>query len=248
MSGHSKWATIKHKKGIADAKRGQAFTKLIKEISVAAKMGGSDPDSNARLRTAIIKARADNMPKDNIERAIKKGAGEMEGSTYYELTYEGYAPGGVALIVDTLTDNKNRTAADVRSTLTKLGGSLGTSGSVSYLFQTKGVITYDASTYSEDDIFEAALDLGAEDVSNTGDVIELVTEASDFVSALEGMQQKGFTESSAEVTKIADTTVSLDLEKTRKVLKIIERLEDLDDVQSVASNLDIPEDYTDEDE
>ena len=151
MSGHSKWATIKHKKGIADQKRGQKFTKLIKEISVAARMGGADPDMNAALRTAILKARAENMPKDNIERAIKKGSGEMGNAVFMELVYEGYAPGGVAIIVDTLTDNKNRTAADVRSTLTKLGGSLGSTGCVSYMFQTKGVITYDASKYSEDE-------------------------------------------------------------------------------------------------
>lgn len=248
MSGHSKWATIKHKKGLADARRGQTFTKLIKEISVAAKMGGSDPDSNARLRTAILKARADNMPKDNIERAIKKGAGEMEGSTFYELTYEGYAPGGVAVIIDALTDNKNRTAADVRSTLTKLGGSLGTTGSVSYLFQTKGLIAYDADTYTEDQILEAALELGAEDVSVTGDVIEVVTDPGDFVAVLEGMQKAGFTESSAEIAKIADTTVSLDQERTRKVIKIIERLEELDDVQHVYTNLDIPDDFTADDE
>ena len=150
MSGHSKWATIKHKKGIADAKRGQAFTKLIKEITVCAKMGGPDPESNARLRTAILKARAENMPKDNIERAIKKGSGELGASTFYELTYEGYAPGGVAIIIDTLTDNKNRTASDVRSTLTKLGGSLGATGCVSYMFQTKGIITYSTEKYTED--------------------------------------------------------------------------------------------------
>ncbi|MDX9938877.1 MAG: YebC/PmpR family DNA-binding transcriptional regulator [Sphaerochaetaceae bacterium] len=248
MSGHSKWATIKHKKGIADAKRGQKFTKLIKEISVAAKMGGSDPESNARLRTAMLKARADNMPKDNIERAIKKGAGEMDGSVYYELTYEGYAPGGVALIIDTLTDNKNRTAADVRSTLTKLGGSLGTSGSVAYMFQTKGIITYDGEQYTEDQILESALELGAEDISSSSGVIEVVTDPSDFNTVLEGMQGAGFSESSAEVSKIADTTVSLDDEKIRKVLKIIERLEELDDVQQVSSNLDIPDDFNDEEE
>lgn len=248
MSGHSKWATIKHKKGLADAKRGQMFTKLIKEISIAAKMGGGDPDSNARLRTAILKARADNMPKDNIERAIKKGAGEMDGATYYELTYEGYAPGGVALIIDTLTDNKNRTAADVRSTLTKLGGSLGTSGSVAYMFQTKGVISYDASSYTEDQILEAALELGAEDISASSDVIEIITDPGDFATVLEGMQAVGFTESSAEVSKIADTNVSLDDEKTRKVLRIIERLEDLEDVQQVSSNLEIPDDFTDDEE
>ncbi|PKL13190.1 MAG: YebC/PmpR family DNA-binding transcriptional regulator [Spirochaetae bacterium HGW-Spirochaetae-8] len=248
MSGHSKWATIKHKKGLADAKRGQSFTKLIKEISVATKMGGSDPDSNARLRTAILKARADNMPKDNIERAIKKGAGEMEGSTYYELTYEGYAPGGVAIIIDTLTDNKNRTAADVRSTLTKLGGSLGATGSVSYMFQTKGIITYDPAVHTEDEILEAALDLGAEDVTTSDDVIEVVTAPSDFGTVLEGMQAAGFNQTSAEVSKIAETTVSLDHEKIKKVLRIIERLEELDDVQLVSSNLDIPDDFSDDEE
>jgi YebC/PmpR family DNA-binding regulatory protein len=248
MSGHSKWATIKHKKGLADAKRGQAFTKLIKEISVATKMGGSDPDSNARLRTAILKARSDNMPKDNIERAIKKGAGEMEGSTYYELTYEGYAPGGVAIIIDTLTDNKNRTAADVRSTLTKLGGSLGATGSVSYMFQTKGVITYDMATYTEDAILEAALELGAEDVTSSDDIIEVITAPGDFGPVLEGMQNAGFEQTSAEVSKIADTTVSLEPDKTKKVLRIIERLEELDDVQLVSSNLDIPDDFSDDEE
>ena len=162
MTGHSKWATIKHKKGLADAKRGQKFTKLIKEISVAAKMGGPDPESNARLRTAMLKARTENMPKDNIERAIKKGSGEMDASVFYELTYEGYAPGGVALIIDTLTDNKNRTASDVRSTLTKSGGTLGASGCVSYMFQTKGIIAYDANKYTEEQIFEVALENGAD--------------------------------------------------------------------------------------
>lgn len=246
MSGHSKWATIKHKKGLADAKRGQKFTKLIKEITVAAKMGGGDPDSNARLRTAILKARAENMPKDNIERAIKKASGEDANTTFYELTYEGYAPGGVAIIIDTLTDNKNRTAADVRSTLTKLGGSLGATGCVSYMFQTKGVITYDGNKYTEDQIFEAALENGAEDVSADGDVIEVTTSAADFASVLEAMQAAGFEQDSADVNKIADTTVSLDKEKAAKVMRIVERLEDLEDVQQVSTNLDLPDDYEEE--
>lgn len=248
MSGHSKWATIKHKKGLADAKRGQKFTKLIKEISVAAKIGGSDPESNAQLRTAILKAKIENMPKDNIERAIKKGAGEMGDSTYYELTYEGYAPGGVALIIDTLTDNKNRTAADVRSTLTKLGGSLGSTGSVAYMFQTKGIITYEEETYTEDQILEAAIELGAEDISTSEGIIEVITAPSDFATVLEGMQEANFTESSAEVTKIADLMVSLDNERTAKVLRIIDKLEELDDVQLVSSNLEIPDDYYDNEE
>ena len=246
MSGHSKWATIKHKKGIADQKRGQKFTKLIKEISVAARMGGADPDMNAALRTAILKARAENMPKDNIERAIKKGSGEMGNAVFMELVYEGYAPGGVAIIVDTLTDNKNRTAADVRSTLTKLGGSLGSSGCVSYMFQTKGVITYDASKYSEDEIFNAALENGAEDVTNEDGVIEVTTSPADFGSVLEAMQAAGFEQDSADVSRIADQTVTLDKEKAQKVMNIVERLEDLDDVQSVATNLELPDDFDEE--
>ena len=246
MSGHSKWATIKHKKGIADQKRGQKFTKLIKEISVAARMGGPDPDMNAALRTAILKARAENMPKDNIERAIKKGSGEMGNAVFMELVYEGYAPGGVAIIVDTLTDNKNRTAADVRSTLTKLGGSLGSSGCVSYMFQTKGVITYDATKYSEDEIFNAALENGAEDVSTEDGVIEVTTSPADFGSVLEAMQAAGFEQESADVSRIADQTVTLDKEKAQKVMNIVERLEDLDDVQSVATNLELPDDFDEE--
>ena len=208
MSGHSKWATIKHAKGIADAKRGQKFTKLIKEITVAAKQGGTDPNSNAALRTAILKAKAENMPKDNIERAIKKASGEGSSSTYFELAYEGYAPGGVAIIVDTLTDNKNRTAADVRSTLTKLGGSLGATGCVSYMFQTKGVITYDAEKYTEEQIFEAALENGAEDVSTSDGVIEVTTSPADFAAVLEAMQAAGFEQTSADIQKIADQTVT----------------------------------------
>ena len=245
MSGHSKWATIKHKKGIADQTRGQKFTKLIKEISVAARMGGADPDMNAALRTAILKARAENMPKDNIERAIKKGSGEMGNAVFMELVYEGYAPGGVAIIVDTLTDNKNRTAADVRSTLTKLGGSLGASGCVSYMFQTKGVITYDGSKYTEDEIFSAALENGAEDVTNEDGVIEVTTSPADFGSVLEAMQAAGFEQESADVSRIADQTVTLDKEKAQKVMNIVERLEDLDDVQSVATNLELPDDFED---
>ncbi len=245
MSGHSKWATIKHKKGIADAKRGQKFTKLIKEITVAAK-AGADPEGNARLRTAILKAKADNMPKYNIDRAIKKGSGELANATYYELTYEGYAPGGVAVIIDTLTDNKNRTAADVRSTLTKLGGSLGATGCVSYMFQTKGIITYDASKYTEDQIFEAALENGAEDVSAEDGIIEVTTSQADFAQVLEAMQAAGFEQESADVTRVADQMVQLDNEKAQKVMNIVSRLEDLDDVQQVSTNLELPDDYQEE--
>ena len=246
MSGHSKWATIKHAKGIADQKRGQKFTKLIKEISVAAKMGGPDPNTNSALRTAILKARAENMPKDNIERAIKKGTGEDGAAAYLELTYEGYAPGGVAIIVDTLTDNKNRTAADVRSALEKLGGSLGTSGCVSYKFKKKGIITYDGSKYSEDDIFNAALEAGAEDVSNDDGIFTVTTDPGDFSTVLEAMQAAGFEQDSADINKIPDTYTPVDKERAQKVLNIVDRLEDLDDVQQVSTDMELPEDFVPE--
>ncbi len=243
MSGHSKWATIKHKKGAADAKRGKIFTKLIKEITVAAKLGGGDEEANPRLRTAIIKAKSANMPKDNIERAIKKGTGDLDGVTYSELTYEGYGPGGVALLIDTLTDNKNRTAADVRSQLTKGGGTLGTTGCVAYLFKKKGIVAFDSSKYSEDDIFAAALDAGAEDVSTEGDSIEVITEPDDFEAVVNALTDAGFEHTMADVSMIPDNTVSLDNDKTAKALKLIERMEDIDDVQSVSTNLEIPDDF-----
>ena len=180
MSGHSKWATIKHKKGAMDAKRGQLFTKLIKEITVAARMGGGDLESNARLRTAVLKAKDANMPKDNIDRAIKKGTGDLEGVNYTEITYEAYGPGGVAILVDTLTDNKNRTAADVRNILAKGGGNMGETGCVSYLFKRKGVISYSAEKYTEDQILEQALEAGAEDVKKEGATIEVLNDRTNF--------------------------------------------------------------------
>ncbi|NQT59532.1 MAG: YebC/PmpR family DNA-binding transcriptional regulator [Bacteroidetes bacterium] len=247
MSGHSKWASIKHKKGAADAKRGKIFTKLITEITVAAKLGGGDIDGNPRLRSAVLKARAENMPKDNVDRAIKKGTGGLDGVDYVELVYEAYGHGGVALMIDALTDNKNRTAADVRSVLTKSGGNLGESGCVGYLFNRKGIIVFPSDQYSEDDIFEAALEAGAEDVTTHGDAIEVLTAPDDFHAVLEALQAAGFEQLSAEVTKIADTTVTIDNEQTHKVLRLIERLEDLDDVQSVSTNLEIADDYVPED-
>ncbi|MCF7943215.1 MAG: YebC/PmpR family DNA-binding transcriptional regulator [Spirochaetia bacterium] len=247
MSGHSKWASIKHKKGAADAKRGKIFTKIIKEITVAAKLGGGDLEANPRLRTAVLKAKAENMPKDNIDRAIKKGTGDLEGVDYIELVYEAYGPGGVALMIDALTDNKNRTAADVRMVLTKSGGNLGETGCVGYLFNRKGIIEYSAETYTEDEIFEAALEAGAEDVTNQGELLEVITEPEEFLTVLEAMQTAGFKEQSAEVTKIADTTVTLGNEQTHKVLRLVDRLEDLDDVQSVSTNLEIADDYVPED-
>jgi YebC/PmpR family DNA-binding regulatory protein len=243
MSGHSKWATIKHKKGAADAKRGKIFTKIIKEITVAARMGGGDEDANPRLRTVVLKAKAANMPKDNIERAIKKGTGDLDGVEYVELSYEAYAPGGVGLIIEALTDNKNRTAADVRTILSKSGGELAASGAVSYMFNRKGLIIYNTENIDFDSLFEAALEVGAEDVAEDGDYIEVFTEPGDFANILEGLQEAGFEQESAEVSLIAENRVSLVNEKTAKVLRLIDRLEDNDDVQSVASNLDIPDDF-----
>jgi YebC/PmpR family DNA-binding regulatory protein len=242
MSGHSKWATIRHKKGAQDAKRGKIFTKLIKEITVAARMGGGDEDSNPRLRQAVIKAKGENMPKENIERAIKKGTGELEGVDYQEIVYEGYGPGGVAIMVDALTDNRNRTAADVRSMFSKGGGNLGENGSVSYMFKRKGIIAYSAERYSEDQILEQALEAGAEDVSTEGETIEVTIEPEDFETVLETMQAAGVEHESASISKIPDATVSLDAEGTRKALKLIEMLDDHDDVQEVSTNLDIPDD------
>ncbi|MEE8441306.1 MAG: YebC/PmpR family DNA-binding transcriptional regulator, partial [Spirochaetia bacterium] len=243
MSGHSKWASIRHKKGATDAKRGKLFTKLINEITVAARLGGGDEDANSALRAAIVKAHAANMPKDNIDRAIKKGTGDLEGSDYQEMTYEGYGPGGVAMMADILTDNRNRTAADVRSIFGKHGGNLGESGCVSYLFNRRGILVYDASTNSEDEIFETALDAGASDVTSDDTSIEVVCEPDDFESVLNAMQDGGFTHESAEILKVPDARVALDDEGTRKALRLIEALEDYDDIQEVSSNIDIPDDF-----
>ncbi len=243
MSGHNKWSTIKHKKGAQDAKRGKLFSKLIKEITVAARDGGGDEETNPRLRTAVNKAKTENMPKENIERAIKKGTGELEGVDYIELSYEGYGPGGVAILIDCLTDNKNRTAADVRSLFTKHGGNLGETGCVSYLFQRKGIIAYDATSYSEDDIIEPAIEAGAEDVSTEGEEIEVVTSPDDFLQVVEALEAAGFSHNRAEISRVPDATVSLDAETTQKALKLIGKLDDLEDIQSVSTNLDIPDDF-----
>ena len=240
MSGHSKWHTIKHKKGIADAKRGQAFTKLIKELSIIARQGGGDPDMNPRLRTTILKAKAANMPKDNIDRAIKKGTGELEGVTYEEILYEAYGPGGVAILIDILTDNKNRAAAEIRNLLNKGGGNLGAAGSVAYLFKRKGLINYDSTKYKEDDILAVAIDAGAEDVSNDGDSIEVTTSPEDFEAVIKALEGKGFEHNAAEIARVADTNVTLENDKTEKALRLVEHLEDHEDVQSVATNLEIP--------
>jgi YebC/PmpR family DNA-binding regulatory protein len=243
MSGHSKWATIKHAKGAADAKRGQIFTKLIKEISIAARMGGGSADSNPRLRTAILKARGANMPKDNIDRAIKKGTGELEGVSYEELVYEAYAPGGVAIFIEVLTDNKNRAAADIRNILTRAGGQLATSGSVSRLFKRQGVITLDGEKYTEDAVMEAAIEGGAEDVSTSDGIIEVTSAPEDFESVMNALQAKNFETMSAEISMVAEVEVPLETEATAKVLKLVDKLEDNEDVQNVYTNISIPEGY-----
>ncbi len=211
-------------------------------------MGGGDMDSNPRLRTAILKAKAENMPKDNIERAIKKGTGELEGVDYTEITYEAYGPGGVAILINALTDNKNRTAADIRSMLTKGGGNLGESGCVSYLFKRKGVITLNDPAYSEEQVLEVTLDAGAEDVTSSGGIIEVVTEPDDFELVLQSLEKAGLKTASAEISMVPDAYITLDNETTGKVLRLIERLDDHDDIQSVASNLNIPDDYVPADE
>ena len=243
MAGHSKWATIKHAKGLADAKRGKLFTKFIKEISIAARMGGGDPNSNPRLRTAIIKARASNMPKDNIDRAIKKGTGELGAAVFEELVYEGYAAGGVAVMVEVLTDNKNRAAADVRNIFNKNGGNLGVTGSVSRMFQRKGTIEYDAEKVSEDQVMEIALEAGADDIVNEGGVITVTTSADSFAAVADALTEKGFESLSGEVGMVPDAYSAVDADTAAKVAKLLNRLEDNDDVQNVYSNVEYPEDF-----
>ncbi|MCL2276310.1 MAG: YebC/PmpR family DNA-binding transcriptional regulator [Treponema sp.] len=243
MSGHSKWATIKHAKGAADAKRGQMFTKLIKEISIAARMGGGSMDGNPRLRTAVIKARAANMPKDNIDRAIKKGTGELEGVNYEELVYEAFAPGGIAIFIEVLTDNKNRAAADIRNILTRSGGQLATTGSVSRLFKRMGVITLDGEKYTEDAVMEVAIEGGAEDVAASDGIVEVTSAPEDFESVVNALQAKEFETMSAEINMVADVEVTLDNEATAKALKLIDKLEENEDVQHVYTNLAVPDDY-----
>jgi YebC/PmpR family DNA-binding regulatory protein len=246
MSGHSKWATIRHKKGAADAKRGKIFTKLIKEITVAARQGGGDLDANPRLRTAVDKAKSANMPKDNIDRAIKKGTGDLEGVDYTEMIYEGYGPGGVAIMVEALTDNRNRTAADIRSIFTKGGGNLGETGCVSYMFKRKGVITYDPEKYAEDQVLEVALEAGAEDVAGDESTIEVTCEPEDFEAVRGALVGAGLEHEMAEVNRVPEATITLDGDGTAKALRLIETLDDHDDVQEVSTNLDIPDDYESE--
>lgn len=241
MSGHSKWATIKHKKAALDAKRGKLFSKIIREITTAAKIGGGDPDANPRLRTAVDVARAANMPLDNIERAIKKGTGELPGVSYEEVTYEAYGPAGVALVIKVLTDNKNRTLGEVRHVLSRHGGNIGGAGSVAWQFRSCGIIHLASDKYGEDQALELALEAGAEDFRKDGSIYEIRTEPGEFGSVRQALAEKQVEVVHAELTQLPQNTVKLEEKEAAKVLKLIEALEDLDDVQDVYANFDIPE-------
>ena len=241
MAGHSKWANIQHRKNAQDAKRGKLFTRLIREITVAARMGGGDPNTNPRLRLAVDKAIGGNMSKDTVERAIKRGSGAMDGADYEEIRYEGYGPGGVAVMVDCMTDNRNRTVAEVRHAFTKCGGNLGTSGSVAFQFELKGVISYPSGS-DEDQVMEAALEAGAEDVVNNDDgSFDVLTDPDEFIVVKEALVAAGLAPEEAEVTMRAANNSALELEDAQKMVKLLDMLEELDDVQNVYSNADISE-------
>jgi YebC/PmpR family DNA-binding regulatory protein len=240
MAGHSKWANIKHRKGAQDAKRGKVFTKIIKEITVAARIGGGDIESNARLRMVVDKAKQANMPKDNIDRAIKKGTGDLDGVVYEEGIFEGYGPGGAAIIVEFMTDNRTRTVADVRFIFSRNNGNLGVSGSVAFMFDRKGLISL-SRDIDFDTLFEVALEAGAEDVTEEGDVYEVTTDPADFFEVREAITASGLTVQTAEVTMIPQTTTLLEGVQAEQILTLIDKLEDNDDVQNVYANFDISE-------
>jgi len=239
MSGHSKWSTIKHKKGATDAKRGRLFTKLIKEITIAARQSGGDMNSNPRLRTAIATAKANNMPSDNITRAIKKGTGELEGVTYEEITFEGYGPGGVALIVETVTDNRNRCVSEVRHAFSKYNGNLGEQGCVSWMFDRKGVLTFSKKDVTEEKLMEIALEAGAEDITDEESFWQVVTAPSDFETVRQALDKAGLKPLEAEISKVPQTTVKLSGKEAQSMLKLMDALEELDDVQHTYANFDI---------
>jgi len=241
MAGHSKWANIQHRKGAQDKKRGKLFTKLIREITIAARVGGGDLAANPRLRLAVDKAKGQSMPKDNIERAIKRGSGELDGAEYHEIRYEGYGPGGTAVMVDCMTDNKNRSVAEVRHAFSKFGGNLGADGSVNYLFNHVGLLSYPSGS-DEEAIMEAAIEAGAEDIEVDDDKsIEVLTEPTEFETVRDKMRAAGFEPEESELTMRATTSSSLDLKAASSMIKLLEMLEDLDDVQNVYSNADISE-------
>jgi YebC/PmpR family DNA-binding regulatory protein len=239
MSGHSKWATIKHKKGALDAKRGKIFTRLIKEITIAAKNGGGDPDANPRLRTAIAAAKAENMPADNIKRAVQRGTGELPGATYEEFSLEGYGPGGVALLVDINTDNRNRTVSEIRHVFGKNGGNMAEAGAVSWMFHKKGDIVIPKSAAKEDDLMSIVLDAGAEDLRDDGENWEILSDTSAYEAVLEAVKKAGLTPASAEVAMIPQNYIKLDGSQAHQMIRLVEALEDNDDVQNVHSNFDI---------
>jgi len=239
MSGHSKWSTIKHKKAAKDAKRGKAFTKLIKEITVAARLGGGDVKANPRLRTAVLAARAQSMPGDTIDRAIKKGTGELEGVNYEEVVYEGYGPGGVAVMIEVLTDNRNRTVAELRNVLDKCGGNLGTTGSVAWMFTKRGLITIERAQVDEDKVMEVALEAGADDVTDSGDILEVLTAPEQLEGVKDALEQAKIVAASAEVTMMPSSTTSISGKQAEQMVRLLETLEDHDDVQRVSSNMDI---------
>jgi YebC/PmpR family DNA-binding regulatory protein len=242
MSGHSKWSSIKHKKGALDAKRGKIFTKLIKEITVAARMGGSgDPDMNPRLRSAIAAGKSENMPKDNIERAIKKGTGELEGVDYEENTYEGYGPGGAAVFLESLTDNKNRAVADIRHIFAKCGGNLGENGCVAWMFDKKGYIVVERSAIDEDTLMETALEAGAEDVREDDSNFEVITAPEDFETVKAAIDEKSIPYLDAEVTMLPQTATSLQGKEADQMIRLMDMLDDCEDVQKVYTNADIPD-------
>ena len=241
MSGHSKWSTIKRKKGAADAKRGKIFSRLIKEITIAARMGGGDPDGNPRLRTAIATAKAENMPKDNIERAIKKGTGEGGGAALEEISYEGYGPGGVAVLVETLTDNRNRTTGEVRHVFSKYNGNLGENGCVGWIFENRGLIVFEKESVAEDKLFDVALEAGAEDIKEEETTFEVVTEPSAFEAVKEALDNAEMKYLLAEVTMIPQNTTKLEGKEAETMIKLMDALEDLDDVQKAYANFDISE-------
>jgi YebC/PmpR family DNA-binding regulatory protein len=241
MSGHSKWATIKHKKGALDAKRGKIFTRLIKEIMVAAKAGGGDPDGNPRLRSAVVAAKAENMPNDNIARAIKRGTGEIEGASYEDITFEGYGPGGVAVIVEVLTDNRNRAVSEIRHAFSKNGGNLGESGSVGYMFSKKGVIIVAKSAAGEDKLTEIVLEAGADDLNGDGDYWEILTSPKDFEAVRDAVKAAKIETESAEVTMVPSTYQKLEGTQASAMMRLLETLEDLDDSQNVYSNFEMDE-------
>ncbi|RPJ75081.1 MAG: YebC/PmpR family DNA-binding transcriptional regulator [Desulfobacteraceae bacterium] len=242
MSGHNKWASIKHKKGAADARRGKIFTKLIKEITVAARMGGGDAIGNPRLRAAILAAKAENMPKDNIERGIKKGTGELEGVSYEESIYEGYGPGGAAVLVESLSDNKNRSVAEIRHIFTKNGGNLGANGCVAWMFKKKGYLSIDRAAVDEEKLMEKALDAGAEDVRDEDGSWEVITAPEDYEAVKAAIDQLGVPYISTEVTMLPGTTTALVGKEAEQMMRLMEMLEDCDDVQKVYTNADIPDD------